>query len=173
MAMVVRRDSGGGSRRKERLDPVRWRAPRRGTVVRAAVVTTLLALAAAVVWADVGADDRCTPREARASPDARERSPGPRTADGKALPVPAGLVGVPVRVGEAASVAVVRPGHRVDVIAAPAGRPAVTLAGDLLVLAASNDEVTAVILVAATDQQARRLAASPPDVRLSITVRPD
>lgn len=164
-----------GKSRRERLDPVRWRRPRRSTMVRASVVTTLLALAAVVIWADTGADGRCPPREASGSPGAAAagRPPATPSGDRRALPVPPGLVGVPVRVAEAASVAVVRPGHRVDIIAAPAGRPARTVAVDLLVLTATSDDVTAMIMVAATGQQARQLAATSPEIRLSITVRPD
>lgn len=172
---VWRSWSVGRRQRRDRLDPVRWRVPRRGTVIRASLVAALLTLAAGVVWADSGGGDRCPPRYSRGSPSgtAAARTPAKPTGDGRALPVPPGMVGVPVRVAEIASVAVVRPGHRVDVIATPSGKPARTVAADLLVLAATSDDVTAVILVATTDHQARQLASSPPDVRLSITVRPD
>lgn len=90
-----------------------------------------------------------------------------------------GLVAVPVRLADAATVSLLRAGDRVDVLAAstssdrPATR-AVTVAPAVQVLAVPQGDETngdgALVVVAATPDVAARLAAAAVTSRLSVTV---
>src|SRR3954451_11417576 len=67
----TRRDNGEG-----RLDPVRWRRPGRGTLLRLVAVATLLATAAVVSWSPPSV---CTPRAGVAAvPPPTAAAPSPR-----------------------------------------------------------------------------------------------
>ncbi|MEO3742613.1 flagellar biosynthesis protein FlgA [Plantactinospora sp. B5E13] len=93
-----------------------------------------------------------------------------------ALPVPAGAVGVPIRLAEPAALAVTRPGVRVDLLAAvpEPGRAAakpLLVAGRALVLDVLVPEEGALYL-ALQPEQARRAIALPDTARFSIIVRP-
>lgn len=93
-----------------------------------------------------------------------------------ALPVPAGAVGVPIRLAEPAALAVTRPGVRVDLLAAvpEPGRAAakpLLVAGRALVLDVLAPEEGALYLALQPDQ-ARRAIALPDTARFSIIVRP-
>src|SRR5690349_24357314 len=106
--------------RDARLDPVRWRRPGRGTLIRAAVVAALLSTAAAAAWSrptgcapdgvnaaiatppttrpgasqpDVARHDPAQPDAARSSGTAAEHPAGAARRPA----VPRGLVGAPVR----------------------------------------------------------------------------
>ena len=107
-----------------------------------------------------------------------------RLADPPALPYGDGLIAVPVRVADPGAVALLSPGDRVDVLAArgrdefaPArAGPATEVVGDRPVLAVppesgNSGESGALILIAATPQEARELAGRAADSRLSITIR--
>lgn len=92
-------------------------------------------------------------------------------------PLPAGTVGVPVRLAEPAALAVLRPGLRVDLLVAPAGgRPGETslLAGRALVLdvvgAGATDGSGAVYLALRPDQ-AQRVVGQPDGSRFAVVVR--
>ncbi|MEE6259485.1 flagellar biosynthesis protein FlgA [Plantactinospora sonchi] len=92
-----------------------------------------------------------------------------------ALPVPAGTVGVPIRLAEPAALVVARPGVRVDLLAVPeparaAGKP-LLVAGRALVLDVLGPEEGALYL-ALRPEQARRAVAMPGTTRFSIIVQP-
>ncbi|WBB65129.1 hypothetical protein [Micromonospora sp. WMMD812] len=91
--------------------------------------------------------------------------------------MPAGAVGVPVRLAEPAALAVVRRGARVDLLAVPAGgRPAEAslLATRALVLdvvgAGATDGSSALYLALAPDQ-AQRTVGQPEGSRFAVVVR--
>ena len=86
-----------------------------------------------------------------------------------------GLVATPVRLADPATAALLRPGDRVDVLAASSdGRQqsATTVAADLEVLAVppGGDSEGALVVLAATPETAARLAAAGVASRLSVTV---
>lgn len=97
-----------------------------------------------------------------------------------------GQVAVPVRLDDPATALLLRPGSHVDVLAAPSradltgasgdGRPASVVASDLTVLAVPSDvsdqSAGALLVVAATEPVARRLAGLAGDDRLSVALRP-
>ncbi|SIR17928.1 flagellar biosynthesis protein FlgA [Micromonospora avicenniae] len=181
------------------LRPVRRpRLPRRGTLLRAALVAGLLGLAAVVLHTPSG----CPPTSVPAGPAARpgpatggvpattaapgpattaERGPSTATTDphrsGERLPLPAGSVGVPVRLAEPAALAVVRPGARVDLLAAPAGSrsgEASLLASSALVLdvmGAGAMDGSAALYLALSPAQAQRSVGQPEGSRFAIVVR--
>ncbi|MEV4197983.1 hypothetical protein [Micromonospora globbae] len=112
------------------------------------------------------------------SPDAdagQEDAPG---AERDAVPpLPAGTVGVPVRLAEPAALAVLRAGLRVDLLVAPAGgRPGETslLAGRALVLDVVGAGVTdgsAAVYLALRPDQAQRVVGQPDGSRFAVVVR--
>lgn len=191
------------SRRGEaepRLDPVRWRLPHRGAVVRAGLTAALLLTAVAALYArePAGTADAVpTPAPAAAgAPPPGSRTPasslpgfapagsaGPGLGgsghDGARgwLAVPGDRVGVPVRLVEPATLAVVRPGDRVDLLAAPAGRQAtpITIAADALVLGVTADAdglPGAALYLALTRAEAERVVGAPEQARFAALVRP-
>jgi len=91
-----------------------------------------------------------------------------------------GLVAAPVRVADAAMVALVRPGDRVDVLATlitgDGTEPTEVVGGDLLVIVVPEAGGTtgysdgALIVVATTPTTARALAAATVTTRLSLTI---
>jgi Flp pilus assembly protein CpaB len=85
-------------------------------------------------------------------------------------------VGVPVDLATAGAAEVVRPGDRVDVLQVAAGRVAVVVADNVLVLSVhAADQALAdgaSVYLAAPVALARRLVGVAPDARLAITVRP-
>lgn len=174
---------GVSPRASQRLDPVsRLGPPRPGTLLRALLVAALLGLAAAVLYADPGADSGARlPAGSGSSPAA---SDGP-------LPLPSDRVGVPVRLVDAAPLVVLRPGDRVDLVALPAAGPdppadaadtadagphgagpPVTLAARALVLDAVADAYSPVLYLALTQAQARAVLSVAPDVQFAVVVRP-
>jgi hypothetical protein len=134
----------GRMRPEPRLDPVRWRRPGRGSLLRLIAVAALLAVAAAAV---LFRPQTCAPsppvagaltgRAASARPGGGA-DPAARTGDGGAglipgagagpIPgaggaprngapaVPPGTVGVPVRLAEPTALTLVRPGDKVDLL---------------------------------------------------------
>lgn len=90
-----------------------------------------------------------------------------------------GLVAVPVRLADPAAAALLRPGDRVDVLAAatgPDGPPAaavVAAAAPVLAVPASTAAAEgALVVLAASPLQAARLASAEVSSRLSVVVRP-
>ncbi|WCN82204.1 flagellar biosynthesis protein FlgA [Micromonospora sp. LH3U1] len=95
----------------------------------------------------------------------------------RALPLPNGAVGVPVRLAEPAALAVVRPGARVDLLAAApggAGSEATVLAPAALVLdvlGAGTTDGTSALYLALRPDQAQRTVGLPEGTRFAIVVR--
>lgn len=167
-------------RSSDRLDPVsRLGPPRPGTLLRALLVAALLGLAAAVLYAE--------PDSGSALPSGS--APAAVPSDGP-LPLPSGLVGVPVRLADAAPLVVLRRGDRIDLVAlpappddvpSPAGRsdgPGAAGGEDLPVLAAGAlvldvaDTHTPVIYLALTRTQAYAVLSAAQGVQFAVVVRP-
>ncbi|WP_244317109.1 flagellar biosynthesis protein FlgA [Micromonospora terminaliae] len=184
---------------------MRWRGlPRGRTLLRVALVAVLLGLAAAVLQTPAGcppgpavtpgadgdapaggASDGEPP--AGGAPAGGARGGGvpagggaPAAGDrrGTALPLPAGAVGVPVRLAEPAALAVLRPGARVDLLVVPAGGAAGTatlLAPRALVLdvvgAAGAVDGSSALYLALRPEQAQRAVALPEGSRFAVVVR--
>ncbi|GGO03697.1 flagellar biosynthesis protein FlgA [Micromonospora parathelypteridis] len=164
------------------------------TLLRAGLVATLLGLAAAVLHTPTACPPSTAPSDAPAGAGGTTRrvdgaGPSPTgdttagtgtTADSGArdpLPLPSGAVGLPVRLAEPATLAVVRPGARVDLLsAAPdgAGTEATLLAPAALVLdvlgAGATDGSSALYLALRPDQ-AQRAVGLPEGTRFAIVVR--
>jgi hypothetical protein len=190
---------GAGRRREPRLDPVRWpRTPRRSTVVRGALVAILLTTAAGVLYAGAPAPAGCpvaeskSPRPVTPSPTAPPpgaSSPGPTRPgapddqpSGGRLPLPPGAVGVPVTLADPMTLAVVRPGDRVDLLTVPAGQRTddsaprtSTVATGALVLAAGtgggHGGEPGALFLALTPEQARKTVELQATTRFAIIVR--
>ncbi|HEU4421146.1 MAG TPA: flagellar biosynthesis protein FlgA [Pilimelia sp.] len=191
-----------------RLDPVRWPgAVRRGWLIRAALVAVLLATAATTLYAAEPAPGGCaapgatppggaSPTSPRPSRGAASGTAGPAgVAPGAAPPagmapdaapsagvarlaLPTGAVGVAVSLAEPVTLAVVRPGDRVDLLTVPAkAEPPVTVAGGALVLATAGGapdaapDAPGALYVALTPQQARRTIALQGRVGFAVVVR--
>ncbi|MFI7068682.1 flagellar biosynthesis protein FlgA [Micromonospora sediminicola] len=152
------------------LRPVRWRGlPRRRTLLRVTAVAVLLGLAAAVFQTPAG----CPPGPA---PAAGPTAGAGMTPSGAAT-LPAGAVGVPVRLAEPAALAVLRPGARVDLLVVPAGGSAepTVVAPRALVLdvvgAAGAVDGTSALYLALPPEQARRAVGLPEGSRFAVVVR--
>jgi hypothetical protein len=161
--------------RDRRLEPVRRpRWPRGSTVARAALVAALLLTAAAVLYGGPSTPPPSGRRPPGAPPSPTPAPPSDRPAGGS-LPIPPGTVGVPVRISEPATLTVLRPGDRVDLLAMAdaAAKEPVTIAKAALVLAvpAGADEHQAVVYLALSASQAREAVTSPPGVRFAVIVR--
>ncbi|GHJ56801.1 hypothetical protein Nm8I071_61080 [Nonomuraea sp. TT08I-71] len=191
------------AREEASLRPVRWRGlPRGRTLLRVALVAVLLGLAAAVLKTPEG----CPPGGTAAAPTApaggapaggapaggAPAGGAPATGGGApgdgvqaggdrraaALPLPAGAVGVPIRLAEPAALAVLRPGARVDLLVVPAGRAtgaATLLAARALVLdvvgAAGAVDGSSALYLALRPEQAQRAVGLPEGSRFAVVVR--
>ncbi|HEX7743639.1 MAG TPA: hypothetical protein VF462_00020 [Micromonosporaceae bacterium] len=95
------------------------------------------------------------------------------------LPIPHGLVGVPVRLAEPAAADVVRPGGRVDLLALPVGTARTTveqptvLASAALVLdvLTGGGDAPAALVLALEPAQARRAVGQPETTRFAVVLR--
>ena len=178
------------SRAEARLDPIRWRRPGRGTLLRFGVVATLLTTAAVLTWAgpqtcaspgdvstSAGADlNRRDETAAAAGSAGRTPPPQPsgstgregaggavERSSGRAV-VPAGRVGVPVRLAEATALTLVHPGDHVDLIRVGGdSREASAIAAAALVLGVTgaDDPTTGGLLIALTPAEAAKAVAEP------------
>ncbi|MET7468393.1 flagellar biosynthesis protein FlgA [Micromonospora sp. NPDC005222] len=150
------------------LRPVRWRGlPRRRTLLRVTLVAVLLGLAAAVLQTP----QSCPPPRV---PPAASASASP---SGGIRALPAGTVGVPIRLAEPAALSVLRPGARVDLLVVPAGGtpdPAL-LAPRALVLdvvgATGAVDGSSALYLALPPEQARRAVGLPEGSRFAVVVR--
>lgn len=159
------------------LEPAgRMRAARRATVLRAAIVAALLltALAASYGLGRPAAPDRTAApgptaahqtatadQTAAATSTSPPESPGPlaTSTDGTArLPVPPGMVGVPVPMGAPPTLAMVRAGDEVDLLNVPDTGEPMTVAEHARVLGV--DRADAAVLLALTPEQAHRTVAA-------------
>jgi hypothetical protein len=146
----------------ERLDPPRLRLPwpRRATLAPAAAVAALLCLAAGVLLLG----------DAEPRPATR-----PPVASSTAAPVaPPGTVGLPLRIRDAGVLRVVRPGRRVDVLAAVEGGAELLATGVLVLRADAGGDAPedgALLYLAVTAEQAARLAGFTTEAHLTVTVR--
>lgn len=156
----------------DRLDPVRRLGPPRpGTLLRVSLVAVLLCLAAAALYAETGTGQAA----ATIAPGATS----PAATPSGRLPLPPGLVGVPVRLTDAAPLAVLRPGDRVDLVELPGQAPVAgspgsvpqVLAAGVLVLDAIAGADPPVLYLALTETQAGRVLGTPPDARFGVIVR--
>ena len=183
------------ARKEPRLDPIRWRRPGAGTLIRLSVVAVLLSLAALIAWSDPQETGRAhsespclaTPGPTGDSPDAASRSPtdardpgstagdpasiagdardpARRAADGRgrALSVPPGSVGVPVRLADPTALSLIRPGDRVDVLRVDdAGHGTAPVAASALVLGVTgmDDPAAGGLLVALRPADAEKAVA--------------
>lgn len=179
--------------REPRLDPVRWRRPGRGLLLRLAAVALLLATAAALLWSRPTAAP--TPSLQSAAPTRSPGSAAPRAdaapgrdADPAAGPaardpaapdpatpgsaVPAGTVGVAVRLAEPAALRLLRPGDRVDLFRVGEGGGPVATAALVLAIAGAEDPTGGGLLLALTPAEAQRAvtAAGP---GYAVVIRPD
>ncbi|MFG1839026.1 flagellar biosynthesis protein FlgA [Micromonospora sp. NPDC049175] len=122
------------------------------------------------------------PDDGEAGPTAAGATAGPpstTTGSGTAgpLPLPSGAVGVPVRLAEPAALAVVRPGARVDLLAAAPGgasTEAALLAPAALVLdvlGADTTDGSSALYLALRPDQAKRTVGLPEGTRFAIVVR--
>lgn len=162
----TRRPRGDG-----RLDPVRWRRPGRGTLLRLAAVAALLATAAAVLWSpptrsrqscDPPPPDPVVTATAAADRAGRDGAAG-EGADRATPAVPQGSVGVPIRLADPTALGLVRPGNRVDLlrIDEATGRPT-AVAGAALVLrvTGADDPAAGGLLLALSPQEASQAVAT-------------
>jgi hypothetical protein len=170
----TRRPRGDG-----RLDPVRWRRPGRGLLIRLVAVATLLATAAAVSWSP---SQSCgVPTTGRVVSSAPATRPPATTASSsdqtRAAPgVPDGSVGVPIRLADPTALSLIRPGNRVDLLRLgdPGGQPT-AVAADALVLrvTGADDPASGGLLLALTPQQAQQAVTTTTREGFAIVIRPD
>ncbi|MFF4876710.1 MULTISPECIES: flagellar biosynthesis protein FlgA [unclassified Micromonospora] len=188
------------------LRPLRRLAlPGGRTLLRAGLVAALLGLAAAVLHTPTGCPPTTAARSpgaagADGTVDSAGKADGSGPADpngpvdglvptgssaaadgtqatSRPLPLPSGAVGVPVRLAEPAALAVVRPGARVDLLAAPpggTGTEAALLAPRALVLdvlGAGATDGSAALYLALRPDQAQRAVGLPEGSRFAIVVR--
>ena len=165
-------------RAEPRLDPVRWRRPGRGMLMRTGAVAALLTVGAAAAWSR---PPGCTPAPG-AAPSATTRAPGaPRAGpegappatgpggvqtatggstggDSSGHPVPPGRIGVPVRLAEPTALALVHPGDRVDLLRAD-GTGAVAVGAPVLDVTGADDPTTGGLLLALRPGEAESAVA--------------
>jgi hypothetical protein len=87
---------------------------------------------------------------------------------GVRLPIPEGMVGVPVALGTPTAVAMVRPGDRIDLLLVPGDGEPVAVARDVPVLAVVPSE--AALFLALSPAQAQEVVAT--TGRFAVLVRP-
>jgi len=186
----------GRGRPEARLDPIRWRRPGRGAVIRLAAIAALLVTAAVISWSGpetcrspAGQADRVATATssgsaaqvdetaARRGGDSGQSGPGAvgsskredssgiqaAGADGRAA-VPAGTVGVPVRLAEPTALTLVRPGDHVDLLrVADNSHDTSAVATSALVLGVTgaDDPTAGGLLLALTPAEAAKAVAQP------------
>ncbi|MCO8272506.1 hypothetical protein M1L60_18080 [Actinoplanes sp. TRM 88003] len=147
-----------------RLDPVRWRRPARGPLLRLAAVATLLGIAALTAWSP---PPTCDPPAYTVSVS------GPASPPASPV-VPTGSMGVPVRLSDPAALALVAPGNRVDLLRHDEADGSTTpVAESALVLrvTAPDDPTTGGLLLALAPVDAPRAVAGPGQ-SFSVLIRP-
>jgi len=166
-------------RAEARLDPVRWRRPGRGSLIRLASITALLVTAVLILWSG---PETCAPPPTPAAGSTAARSAAAASQNASAhgqdsaLPkpvdsggssratVPAGTVGVAVRLAEPTALALIHPGDRVDLLRVgdDIHEPsAVAAAALVLSVTGADDPTTGGLLVALTPAEAATAVAQP------------
>ncbi|SDY04360.1 hypothetical protein SAMN05444365_101476 [Micromonospora pattaloongensis] len=163
--------------REGALGPLwRPRLPRPTTALRTALVAVLLATAAGVLYAgDPGScpPTATPPQKPAATGSAKPTATESAGADDPRRALPAGAVGLPVRLAEPAALAVLRPGDRVDLLALPRGAaagPRVVAAGALVLAVPDPDSAAGTLYLAVRPEAARRTTALPHDTRFGVIV---
>lgn len=153
----------------------RWRLPARGTLLRVAVVAALLTTATGVLYSGgwdpprPAAPASPAPQPTVATWPAPSPSPAHRpVSDGGRLPIPEGMVGVPVALGSPTALAMIHPGDRVDLMLVPDEGEPVPVAQDVPVLAVAPAE--AALFLALPPSQARQVVGT--TARFAVIVRP-
>jgi hypothetical protein len=188
-------------RAEPRLDPVRWRRPGRGMLMRMGAVAALLLAGAAAAWSrppvcapapaatavpstgpSTGAPARgrdaaaATTGSAAASPAAVPAAAGSATGgDRGAYPVPPGRIGVPVRLAEPTALALVHPGDRVDLLrfdGTGRGAGAVAVGAPVLDVTGADDPTTGGLLLALRPAEAESAVAGQ-GRGFAVLIRPD
>jgi hypothetical protein len=153
------RDGGDG-----RLDPVRWRPPARGLLLRLAVVAILLGAAALVSWSPPPTCDPPAYTVPAAAPSAPAASPS----------IPSGSMGVPVRLSDPAALALVEPGNRVDLLRlddADGSTEPVAQSALVLQVTSPDDPTAGGLLLALSPTEAQRAVAAPGQ-SFTVLIRP-
>jgi hypothetical protein len=171
----------GRRSREPRLDPVRWRRPGPGILLRLVVVAALLATAAAAMWyrpqscgsaptatcvAEPAAETRTGEPSPPPSPDGHDPA-----ADQSRSEVPRGTVGVPIRLAEPTALRLIHPGDHVDLFRASAPQPVAT-AALVLGVTGTEDPITGGLLLALTPEEAARTVTTP-GADYAVLIRPD
>jgi hypothetical protein len=164
-----------------RLDPIRWRRPERGSLIRLAAVAALLATAALIAWS--GPTTCAAPTATPGVPPAPGPSAGatasvrPAAEDpARGRPaVPRGSIGVPVRLAEPTALTLVRPGDRVDLLRIGPGSDTTAVAAAALVLGVTgaDDPTAGGLLLALRPDEAKRAVAGADRAGFAIFIRPD
>jgi hypothetical protein len=176
----------GRARSEPRLDPVRWRRPGHGALLRLATIATLLGVAAAVLLVR---PQTCTSSPLTASPSRSPAAPGSSPPTGPAVTpggtstgqgrnttaIPPGTVGVPIRLAEPTALTLVHAGDTVDLLRVDdtgrGGTPVATAALVLNVTAADDPTSGALLLALHPDEAQRAIAV--PGRGFAILIRPD
>lgn len=145
-------------------------------MLRLALVAALLLTAAGLLYSGGGGGGAGSPAEP-ATAGAAPAATTPAWSAGvepdslpNSLPIPDGMVGLPVPLAEPAALAVLHPGDRVDLLSVPAtGGEPVPVAGDAAVLAV--DRAGGSVLLALAEDQARAALSAPAESRFAVVVR--
>jgi hypothetical protein len=186
---VARPRPPGRGRPEARLDPIRWRRPGRGALIRLAAIAALLVTAALISWSG---PETCASTAGQTGHAATATSPGsptgpgetaaqhdpdladssasekgsgtqPARTEGRAA-VPADRVGVPIRLAEPTALTLVRPGDHVDLLrVAEDSHDTSAVAASALVLGVTgaDDPTTGGLLLALTPAEAAKAVAQP------------
>jgi len=163
-------------RSDRRLDPVRRRRPSPGTLLRLAVATVLLAIAAVTSWSParscgVSASSAVASSPASAPTTAPASSASASSAAAAGV-VPPGSVGVPVRLADPTALSLVRPGNRVDLLRLDeTGSTAVAAAALVLRVTGAGDPTAGGLLLALSPAEAQHAVAGPGQ-GFAILIRP-
>ena len=178
-------------RSDRRLDPVRRRRPSPGTLLRLAVATVLLAIAAVTSWSParscgvsassaVASSPASAPTTApvsSASASSGSATSGAATSGAASSAaaagvVPPGSVGVPVRLADPTALSLVRPGNRVDLLRLDeTGSTAVAAAALVLRVTGAGDPTAGGLLLALSPAEAQHAVAGPGQ-GFAILIRP-
>ena len=171
-------------RAEPRLDPVRWRRPSRGSLIRMIAVAALLTVGAAAAWSRqppcaASIAVQASPSTGAAVPTAGTPSdlPADPGAGGQQSDhrVPPGRVGVPVRLAEPTALALVHPGDRVDLFRVDGtarGTSAVAVGAPVLGVTGADDPTTGGLLLALRPGEAQSAVAGQGS-GFAVLIRPD